>query len=553
MCPSVTNYSYDRRSGRTCYYSRTLTTTRSAPRSVSYVCPSVSRYTYKYRSGTTCHYSKTLNTTRLAPRSTTYTCPSVTGYTLLRRSDTTCHYSKTLNTTRHVTTSTQYTCPTAPTGYSYDHITGTTCHYNRPSTTTLPATVKTTYTCPSPPSTYTFSHPTARSAGGVTCHYTRPGTTTLPATVTPTTTTTTTTTTTPTTTTTTTSPSTTTPTRVITIKGVQANGHSPNPVIQYEVIEGRVRETIKYGQSLIEWQAVTGATRYKILYELVTAPPDDLPDEHTLPTPATSATIRGIIIGELYELKVEAYRGNALIGRSDTISTYPTQTPVTRDNIVGFIPILGYVVTDTQFGRNIGEYSSVLCNNIKDDPRTPINEARMLTNTEIREIEDGIRIWVDLIGGDMIRYTRKDLRECTDDELDSDWIHETKEKQPNTGRKEISFIWIAQMDDRIDYCDRDTSCLSFPLRPDNSMDIAQMIIRSTAGSTISTVTDGTSCSELFRVAVHEAGHAFGLHDVKGDIQRPSFMYGTLTRYCSPTQHDVAAVKAIYQSRDATHN
>lgn len=58
---------------------------------------------------------------------------------------------------------------------------------------------------------------------------------------------------------------------------------------------------------------------------------------------------------------------------------------------------------------------------------------------------------------------------------------------------------------------------------------------------------GSTCSEFYRIVVHEAGHAFGLADPPANQGDPSVMdVGYIT--CSPTEYDIAAIKAIYQSR-----
>ena len=62
-CPTPpSGYSHSRRDGRTCYYTRTLSTTRTAPKTITYTCPSApTNYTYSSRSGSTCYYTRTQN------------------------------------------------------------------------------------------------------------------------------------------------------------------------------------------------------------------------------------------------------------------------------------------------------------------------------------------------------------------------------------------------------------------------------------------------------------------------------------------------------------
>lgn len=54
------------------------------------------------------------------------------------------------------------------------------------------------------------------------------------------------------------------------------------------------------------------------------------------------------------------------------------------------------------------------------------------------------------------------------------------------------------------------------------------------------------CTQLARIAMHEAGHVYGLHHA--DVEDISVMNMPKDDFCEPTQFDVVAVKTIYQSR-----
>ena len=54
------------------------------------------------------------------------------------------------------------------------------------------------------------------------------------------------------------------------------------------------------------------------------------------------------------------------------------------------------------------------------------------------------------------------------------------------------------------------------------------------------------CTLLSRIVMHETGHVYGLHHPK--VAEISVMHTIKDNFCQPTQLDVVAVKAIYQSR-----
>ena len=180
-CPaSPSGYSYSRRSGQTCYYSKTVSTVRSAVSRTRYgSCPaSPSGYSYSRRSGRTCYYSKTVSTVRSAVSRTRYgSCPaSPSGYRYSRRSGRTCYYSKTAYTTRSASYSwitRRYSCPTAPSRYRYSYRSGNRCYYSRTLTTTRTSSVSTTSSCPSSPSGYRYNR-----RSGSRCYYSKTLTTT---------------------------------------------------------------------------------------------------------------------------------------------------------------------------------------------------------------------------------------------------------------------------------------------------------------------------------------------------------------------------------------
>ncbi len=180
-CPSSpTGYSYSRRSGRTCYYTKIVYTTRTAlSRTRLGSCPSSpTGYSYSRRSGRTCYYTKIVYTTRTAlSRTRLGSCPSSpSGYSYSRRSGRTCYYTRTVLTTRIASYSwitRHYSCPLPPSGYRYSRRSGRTCYYAKTLTTTRTSSASTTYSCPSAPSGYRYNRRSGR-----TCYYAKTLTTT---------------------------------------------------------------------------------------------------------------------------------------------------------------------------------------------------------------------------------------------------------------------------------------------------------------------------------------------------------------------------------------
>lgn len=349
---------------------------------------------------------------------------------------------------------------------------------------------------------------------------------------------------------------------MIRIEGVQANGHSPNPVIRYQVKNGRITE-IKYGQSLIEWQAVTGATRYKIIYNLVHASPDDLPDEHSLPAPATSTNLRGIIIEELYELRVEAYRGNTLIGRSNTILVFATDNTFEIRVIdplrkVAGIPLGGYL-KENLVDSPIGHFDYILCDTtLPYDDTNPLPSADTDTDdpdTEElsefekakKQIEDGIKIWVDRSSSMVSYYQELESNLEEEDPNPCDKIEKAlATSDPEDDNNVARFIYALIPRDLRRVCSNDNAggchkavkVISGPER--GRLYKGRVFLKND-------LSVANSCSELLQVVIHEAGHIFGLSDVDARIN--TIMYERTTGICELTNRDIVAIKAIYQSRN----
>ena len=481
--------------------------------------------------------------------STTHICPSAPDtYAFSTQSGSICLYTRSGETTRTATTTIDYLCLSTPRTFTYSHKTGATCHYTRTTTTKLPATYvppTTTTTTSSTTTTTTTTQPVTTTTTTTTTQPVTTTTTTQPATIairphttlrpTPTPTTT--------TTTTTTQPAaTTTTTTTIVIEGLQANGHSPGST----------------GQALIKWEAVTGATKYKILYGRHKV--SVRPGEVVIPATATSITITGLQLTKLYDIVLIAYKGTKRLAQSDTINTYPTSTGAVAGDKVGSMPIVAYRKENNRYGY----YSYKLCRNIvkaspNDLPRTVVNvptlttttsttststtttTTQVITRTQINQIEAGVNAWATATNS---TYYHQLTTKCEGNEL----------LRNRENRAKVNLIRILIESDKDKFCTKNSgACIDHfdPINgevgiPDNGeLSVSQIFISELA----KTSNQHLGCSELHQLTLHEAGHAYGLHHPgENDLSVMSARTLYNNGLCDPTELDIVAIKAIYQSR-----
>ena len=531
-CPSVPGYNNNRRSGRTCYYSRTLTTTRTGSSRTIYTCPSVPRYRNTGRTGSTCRYSQTLTTTRSASSRTVYTCPSVTGYRYIGRTGATCRYSKTQTTTRTAQSSTSYTCPSAPDTFSFSSQSSTTCLYTRSGTTTLKASVTTPYTCPGSPATFSFSHASANPKGGPTCHYSRSTATTLLATR-PTTTTTTS----PpsTTTTTTTVPSTTSPTTttVPTTTTTVATTSPTNPGSSAALAVPTITKANGYspGQSTVgtitvEWDAVPGATMYRLKYidYYIPYPPANLEAAMSrVSTSNLSAVLTDLKKNVLYRIQIQAVNGLRTSEWSEYALAYTVNLLVIPGSEIEGVPIVHF----RRKTNNTVKFSYTFCT----------DDIVFERATAIEQIDQAVRRWENKIG-----FLETEEIKRTDDCSDAE------KKLPNESSS-IQLIRMATLREIRKHCGGNEDVYGCalhypvvePITRSNPIQKTQVWIRKA-------LDNDSTCSKLMWTTVHEIGHVFGLGDIL--VYKPSVMsYDISNGYkCYPTLGDISAIVALYQNR-----
>ena len=610
-CPSTyRGYRYSRLIERKCHYTKTATTTDDATRETTYSCSSTYRgYRYSRRSGRVCYYSKTSTTTADATSETTYSCSSTYrgGYRLSRRIGRTCHYSRTISTTTNATSETTYSCPSAHRiyiSYLYSHRDESLCYYSRTINQTRPAIVRTTYSCPSAPANHRFSR-----RRGSTCYYTPVTTTTTTTTSTTTTTTTTpstTTTSTPTTTTTqatattqaatdttttTTQPTTTTApsgtpsgssTRSVRLllsmpvpDGLEANSNSPQ---QTE------------GQAVFKWNAVNGTRRhYEVQYREVRAT-TRLSTVSLIPVPAyelsddpeskvgkwknvfitdnpisrrsvggkITKTISGLYLNVYYEIRVRTVNstGSNVSSWAKSIYTYPTYEPVPKhdssllpiahhDNVkaIGIVRVTGFLDANSgnavHPGSNMSVYSYVICSDTL--PQQSSTRNRIIT-----EIENGIDAWSDSTGGMVqgVHHTSNGIPKNCNTLASGLLRNKIKLLSDVDLKNKCQFTLLA---DAID-----AACVFWVpsgwliTEASGKITATDIFIYNNA----STGNNGKQCSKMHRIAMHEVAHAFGFYD-KALIKEKSIMNTDNDDMCNPTVHDIASMKAIYQSRSST--
>ena len=211
------------------------------------------------------------------------------------------------------------------------------------------------------------------------------------------------------------------------------------------------------------------------------------------------------------------------------VFTYPTFKPLPRHKTaisinrfkeVAEISIAGYRAGVDGLGP-IGDYTYHLC------PDT-LSSTSTIYDDQKAQIEAGIAIWADTVG--FVTYEQREVTPC------SDRIDNTVALRDPGGMHK--------------YCDnrRGSACVMHEPKPE---DVAGGAIETTsihiavAADTAERTAGGEDCSELFQLAMHEAGHVYGLGDASRS--RSDIVMGGLWGRCSPSANDVVALKAIYQS------
>lgn len=282
------------------------------------------------------------------------------------------------------------------------------------------------------------------------------------------------------------------------------------------------------GQIVVSWSAVPGATGYVVGYALDSSSLS-WRERSVSGTSVTLGRSSGILLDNLYRIRVKAVNGTGGSGWSATVFSFPTYTPANMGDSVGIIPIKGY--------RPTAEFDYVLCTNAAPQLSSQL-DTFALTNPAITRdywrqmIIDGIEKW-DTVSEHITVTNTPDVRRCTDREIST--IIEIR----------IDFVRLVAAGslDRRCTTDHPGGCaLNEVNRNDGRIgNTAVLILDHLSLSSL-------NCSDMHTVAIHESGHAFGLGDHQSDVYESIMYNADLPTHCDPTEYDIGAMNAIYQSR-----
>ena len=368
---------------------------------------------------------------------------------------------------------------------------------------------------------------------------------------------------------------------------VTADGHSPT-------------DSTDAGQSVVSWEASDDEieddytlARYELRYGLVDAPTlreqarainyfvDLLPDEwlpedpmdDTMSKPlrlsasTTEYTITGLMLYKLYRIEVMAVytappiTSPGLPPEPQPVKLsewrhgygYPTHDPLPRttgDNTVGVIPIAGFRPADPGVSHSeIGQYRFVQCTNTDLLPAGATSGSAR--NKLFAQVLAGFATW-STYDGIVIFYNAPDS--CSDQQVNK--IDDQVDDDETAGVAHLNVVVFAAAGTEMDrHCGQDVAGCAYRW-PDTLGATEIRSTKITLNKDLEYLSNQTTaaCTETFAVAMHELGHAFGLNDTRtlstsADYGNwPTVMSNSTYNNCEPTALDIAAMKAIYQSR-----
>lgn len=295
------------------------------------------------------------------------------------------------------------------------------------------------------------------------------------------------------------------------------------------------------GQALVEWTAAPIDTGYIIQYQPyceVSSCPDW--NEVTVPRGRTRHTIANLTLSQLYTIQMKtAVGGVRTPDWTDSVYVYPTTSSLLT------LPGLGSNVGPVRIWvrPTYSNYRYVICVDTlpADDPTTTTNERASV----IAGLNRGLEAW-DTSTHRVVRATQ-----VTSNSTACGTSYDTRSTST------IEFVDDDDMRRRCPLPNNTiaTGCADFEPRSDIDrrygvmshvkISLDDSLIHSSNLPPNST----RSCIYYEGINLHEGGHAFGLGDSLPDSNAvtDTVMDYDLDFPCSPTENDVAAVKAVHQS------
>ncbi len=319
------------------------------------------------------------------------------------------------------------------------------------------------------------------------------------------------------------------------------------------------------GNVTLRWNAVSGATGYKVQYieEVCDSDGNCGPDPDKSwksqdYTAGTTGTVIEAALGELIEDKLYRVEVQAVIADasewSDSAFVYPTDDPLRGANVVATAPFHGYHDKNAQGSH---EFLYVLC---EETIPAGLDMTAQDMKDAVEEWEDAV-IW-DRNGANIIAatpYSLSDGEKCT-----TGPSFPLLQNPYGEGVFEVRFASNADMNnalcvDIFAFLDLIPGCWRSPSWTDvgiGLMEEGSVLLNAGLGAaTWNLEVPGGGCTQLHELIVHEVGHAFGIGSGLGDLNRHPvntehsvMSYQDKDRDCEPQAYDIVALLALYQSR-----